>query len=603
MERLVQLGRSLPWTAIRLLLWTIVATNLAPDVLHDPYRLVDFHDEFYFYSHEQGARRTIVDYAEIPFWDPYHCGGIVGIANPQDTSLGPDFLLRIVFGTAPGRRLAVLLFFVLAMEGLFLLARRHRASVSAAFVGAVVFGVTGRLENAVEHGQLNLLLYALTPWALYFFERGMSQRGYAAATGVVVAWMLLCGGTYTAPYTVQVLLVATLYWSLRIAFFSDPTTRRLSFWSPWLVLIIAGAVSFGSSAIRLFPMTQLVLGIPREVLELQIAGPEQMANALFLPSSAGQQGDAYVGLTIAGLAALALLSTDRSGRYFGLAALFFFALGLGQRGTYSPYELFRHLPLFDQLRDPYRYTVIVAMFLCLGATRGFTLLEQAPAWLLELRRRRLRREPFPPTTLRLARVLGWMLVCALVYFVGSDELIASQTIEVGRLFVEPGVSMSHQRFRQSRGNRWDNHIWPSINLGALGCFEETKFHESTQLRADLRAEEYPLDPQIASVRRVHWSPTEIELAVRAAAPTRVIVNQNYHPGWDASVGTVVSHRGLLAVDLPRGRHSLVLSFDDTAATIGTIVSVCSWLALLAFAIVLALRRVRRGLSAWRALPP
>jgi hypothetical protein len=43
-------------------------------------------------------------------------------------------------------------------------------------------------------------------------------------------------------------------------------------------------------------------------------------------------------------------------------------------------------------------------------------------------------------------------------------------------------------------------------------------------------------------------------------PARVLVNQNWAPGWHSSVGKVVSHEGLLAVDLPAGANDVELKF-------------------------------------------
>ena len=592
----------LPRMALRLAFFTLVVVGLAPEVLSEPNELIDFHDEFFFWSHEEAARRTILEYGEIPYWNPYLCGGVVGVANPQDTSLAPDFVLRLAFGTAPGRHLTVLLFFVLAMEGLYVLARRHGATRLGAVVGAIVFGVSGRLQNAFEHGHLNLLLFALVPWVLLFFERGMKERRFAVAGGFVVAWMILCGGTYTTPYTVQLLLLASVYWSFRIELVKEPMTRGLSGWSPWIALSLMGVVAFGLSAVRLLPMVDVVLGIPRELLGRQVETPGRVVSALFEVSGPGYQGDAYVGIPIGVLAALALLGRNRSGRWFAGAALFFALMALGEIFPWAPYSIFRKLPVFNQLRDPYRYVVLVSMFLCLAASRGLTSIEELPRDLLDRLRRRHNGVPFPPAILRAAWLLGLVLALGVVAY-GSTELLASQRVREGSLFEEPGVSPSHQRFRQARGNRWDAQIWPSVNLGSLHCFEETKFRQAEGLRGDLRAEEYPLDPALASVTRRSWTPHSIALTVSASEPTRIVINQNYHASWRSSVGEVVDHEGLLAIDVPTGRHELTLRFRDNTAMVGLTVSILAWLALLVWLARAGVRRARQWRDTWRALPP
>src|SRR5262249_20165941 len=56
-------------------------------------------------------------------------------------------------------------------------------------------------------------------------------------------------------------------------------------------------------------------------------------------------------------------------------------------------------------------------------------------------------------------------------------------------------------------------------------------------------------------------------------------NQNWHPGWRASAGTVVSDSGLLAVDLPPGEQDLTLRFAPRSAFAGAGVSIAALVAL------------------------
>ena len=51
---------------------------------------------------------------------------------------------------------------------------------------------------------------------------------------------------------------------------------------------------------------------------------------------------------------------------------------------------------------------------------------------------------------------------------GLARWLREDVIEEGTLFARPPVSSSSQRFRQARGNRWDMHLWPSINDGVMG---------------------------------------------------------------------------------------------------------------------------------------
>ena len=43
-------------------------------------------------------------------------------------------------------------------------------------------------------------------------------------------------------------------------------------------------------------------------------------------------------------------------------------------------------------------------------------------------------------------------------------------------------------------------------------------------------------------------------------PGRVLLDQNHDPDWQATTGTLTDERGLLALDLPGGDHSVTVSY-------------------------------------------
>ena len=134
-----------------------------------------------------------------------------------------------------------------------------------------------------------------------------------------------------------------------------------------------------------------------------------------------------------------------------------------------------------------------------------------------------------------------------------------------------------------------------IGVGSLQCFEETDFSESALLRADLGAEEYPLNPETARVERVAWTPNRIDLHVVARAPTEVVINQNHHRAWRTNLGEIRNHQGLLSVDLPAGDHQVRLTFRDPWITAGA----CIWISALLGLLVLVGRDVRLKIRTWQ----
>src|SRR5690606_9648210 len=102
------------------------------------------------------------------------------------------------------------------------------------------------------------------------------------------------------------------------------------------------------------------------------------------------------------------------------------------------------------------------------------------------------------------------------------------------------------------------------------------------------------EPSAGAVKRTAWAPNRIVVDASLSRDARLLVNQNWHPGWRASVGTVVSDDGLLAVDLPAREHSVVNAFRPMSAIAGAAVSGVALLALLALVV-----GERRGVTWFR----
>jgi hypothetical protein len=101
---------------------------------------------------------------------------------------------------------------------------------------------------------------------------------------------------------------------------------------------------------------------------------------------------------------------------------------------------------------------------------------------------------------------------------------------------------------------------------------------------------------------VKWTPNRIDLAVDATAPTRVIINQNWNKHFRASVGTVVSHEGLLAIDVPAGKHQLRVRYVDRVFDVCFVISVLTLFGLIAYAAWYVGRRVAFEARRFQSLP-
>lgn len=562
---------------VRLFLWFTVATSAAPGLLATPYTLASYHDEHFWFAHEDAARISLVGYHQLPAWNPFYCGGVPGIANPQDSTWGPSTLLKLAFGLEPGRRLACIVLFVLGMEGLYRLARRHDASTIGAALAAIVFAFSSFYLDMVRLGWLNFFSFQLLPWVLLAYYEGLRSIRWRVFGGMFIAWMLLEGGLYTVPYTVLVLSFVVL------ASTATLLTKRgrspLPLHVPALTFVTIGIVAVLISAAKLFPTMVVVRGLPR-IWQASEALPWNDILARLLRPGQHDGQPAYIGATMFALALLGAGFDRRAAGFVGFAVLFLL-IALGDFAPYAPHALVHRLPVFEQLRFPHRFVIVIAFFLCLAAARTVTRLEDVSVAGGRVLWDRLTFPARPALPLLAVAALG--VVGAFGSYKAArfiyDDFIKDSRIDVGMFPMDPPLAYDVP-FHQSRGNRWDAQVWARASLGSIQCFEETAFPQSGKLRGDLVDEEYPLDPALAKVKRVRWTPNAIDLHVEASAATTVLINQNWARGFRTNVGTVRSHDGLLAIDVPAGVHELTVRYRDPMIFVGLVTSLGTAIGLL-----------------------
>jgi hypothetical protein len=565
-----------------------------PALLYDPpNNLAYFHDEHAQVLHEDAARRAIVDHHELPAWNPYFCGGIVEIANAPSNVLAPDFLLRILYGTVRGRKLAILFFVVFGMEGVFRLARKNGAGALGAAMGAIAWSVSGNFVTLLNSGWAFMFDYGLVPWIALSFENGLRRRWWIVGGGAFIAWLVLGGATYVLPFTALMLGMLVVYETVRARLRLDGEDS-VRWYRPLATAAGMGAIAAGLAAIRLVPLVAFLGSHTRPVAQKDFASPAALFASIALTKAhTGWKeiaGDFYVGSFVVGLAVIAFFTLDRKAAKLWAIALVFAALACGEYATHAPYIYLHKLPLFSQLRFPVRMATMAGLFVAIAGGCGLTRIEDL---LFRLSAR-----------ITKSAIASGVATTALALAIGAyaaRDVVIHDAVERGSLYTLAPPQTYDAPFRQSRGNRWDAHVWPAVSRGSLQCFEEHELFESPALSGDLAAEEYGAVG--IAVERVAWSPHRIALHVRASLAGRVYVNQNHAPEWQSDVGTVVADSGRLAVDVPAGEYFVTLVYSDWKIRVGALVSFATALAIAIRAAKRGRSRVRAWLRWQRTLPP
>lgn len=512
-----------------------------------------FRDAQVLWLYEDQARRSVLDFGQLPLWNPDFCGGLPALATPQSRFASPPFLLTLLFGTTRAEPLVVFAMVLLALFGAYRFARSHGARALGATLGAPLFGLMGVFACAPFLGWFGFLGFALLPWVLEGVRRAAKgDQGGVVQVALATAFIVGFGGTYVAPIT----LVACV---VEIALLAGARRGRIAL-GP---LAAAGVLALGASAFRLWPVWEELHRGPRVIAGLSGNGILSLGANLF-GTWPILTNEVWYLVTVPG-AVLASLALLRRRAWWVLGpVLVWLWLASGNASTPSLYTALRGLPVFSMLRASERFLVPLVLTCAVAASLA---LSHAVARVRLGRRPRRAKALLAFAALCLALALPWQL---------DDFRIAASR----RALSAPPEEVQRP-FHQARGNRWHAASFGPMSRGSLACWEAYAVPESPKLRADAEEEAWLADAGAGTVEATRWSPNALGFRLSLARPARLVVNQNYHRGWRASVGEVLTDDGLLAVELPAGTHDVSLRFLPTSAVGGL---ATSGLALLVLAL-------------------
>ncbi|MFP2913057.1 hypothetical protein ACLESD_50235, partial [Pyxidicoccus sp. 3LFB2] len=546
--------------SLRLALFGVLALVACWRPLQQAGALNDFRDSHLLHSYEDAGTRTLTRYGQLPLWNPWACGGQYALGSPQTRVASPTLLVSAALGSRRAEPVVLWAFLVLGMEGFFRYARRRVGSTLGALGAAPLFGLTGFTALSWSIGWLNFAGFLLLPWLLLGTRRAAEGKvSGAALVAGVFAFLLGFGGTYPVP--MGALFVAleagrTLY-ELR-----GTARRREALWA----LGATALFTLAACAYRLWPLVETMRSAPRIMAGTPCHSLETLGRMLLqLPARSGHSnpGNFFLVPVALALVPVAVVLGRHRARYPAVMAALCVWMAAGYAAKPSLFAGLRLLPIFGTLRYPERFLVPAGLFIAELAALGLAAL-----------------------LVRSWRSRGWGRAAALACVVvvagwGVQVHAFARLTRWASMVAEPPPTPSEaeQPFAQARGNRWAQGYFLALNRGSISCGEAWPVPMSERLRGDLPQEEYLEAPDSGTARRVEWTPNRVEVDVVATRPAVLLINQNWHPGWKASTGEVVSRDGLLGVRLPEGEHRVVLRFVPRSGVGGAVVSLLAWAGL------------------------
>lgn len=549
-------------------------------------------DWLWFHFAWDAARRSLVTFGEPLYWNAYYCGGSFGLANPQSFALSPALFLLWPLPTAIALKAFLTICVFLGAWGTWELCRLvyPRGSGLGALLAAATFACSGALGWHMN-GQLAMANMQLYPWVFWLLWQGRTRPSRGFAAGGLLGLMLLDCGVYPAVLGAVGVGIFTLV-SIGVDLSSRDRARAAGTLRSGLLAAIAMPTT---AAIMLVPLAD-VLRDHRRPVPVDDAIPLSFVPRMLLERHTtetqifprdgsplhyawwGEYGN-YVGVLGICLLGAALLLVRGAVRE-RLTALALFAFLLGDHGAWSPFGLFRKLPLLGSLRVPTRYWPLVTLFVAVTLS---VFVDQALRWG--------RRQ----ASVRLRLALGTVSIAVCASFVIDLVHTNGIAVHAGAMPNPPAPpDEPFVAFHQVLGRAWPMTEFPPKNQGTLRCFDELYVARAPGLRPGLPSEVYLEDDTAGAVRIEHWTPSEVRFVAELTHPTTVVYNQSFYRGWRAEGATITQPRGLIGAELGPGTHRVRFFHRPIGLPAGATVSLLALLVL----VLLWRRDVRSAPQGW-----
>jgi hypothetical protein len=520
------------------------------------------------FSFVEAVRRSVVEYGELPLWNPYSDGGVPLLGYPESMALSPLLPLTWALGTVVGAKLLVILHAWIGMVGMFLLGRYLKLRWEATLVGAVLFQFNGAIVQHMAEGHLPHMGVNWVPWSLLFFFRSRYHWDMnLLLSGLFLAAVMLTGNVYTLVFTVVGMAAWCVLESVRTR-----TARPVLALGGWLA-------TFGVlSAPKTLPVLEYGLlcarrpgtagGFNFDLLWTALTGREP---AYFRPGQVvlWHEYASYVGELALALAAVGAAVHFRRVWPAVVTLGLLVWLSLASFAPIDMWALLRQLPFISSLHTPsrwnYAFLFVLIWFTALGVHR---IGARLPA-------------------------VGFFVPCIIfldLLIVGSPlyedtfRLQAAPPPAAGEFRLVRAASASHL------GRYSGQFELVSRNIGIRDSYNPVA---PVRYAVPEGSPEYRglvfLETTEGSASVLGWTPRRVRVQVNARSTDALVYNQNYFPGWNAYVNgerrRAFPVQGLVATTVHPGEGSVLFVYEPALVKVGFCVTAvallaaaCAWVA-------------------------
>ena len=518
---------------------------------------------------------SLLEYGELPLWNPWYVGGLPVLENPQSKFFSPTFFLSLFWSAPVAAKLAILVYYLVGFAGCyFLFVRGLRLRVAPALLGTGMFMYSSYLPLHLYAGHITFVSCTFLPWLVYCALRAYQSRRWAWSVGVG----LILSQMYAEGYHIPLFIIPA---GIVLAVLYSVSLRTMY---PARIAGIALASFIVFSVYRLYPQFDYMLFGPgaQRFVDDSALSPRALWEIFTLPTDNPfairnpeqkhfwWELGAYVGVLPIYVTVMVMPFLRR--RDWPVLVVFVGTLLVmaGHFAEFAPVKIFQYVPLYSHARCFGRFGIVgVFLFGLLAA-----LWTQRALKFFDDRER-------PRRFATIAHVALWLLTLAALHDMRKQNTpIFRKTFEITlpRSVSAQVRPRTIARLDPALQRGTNSVMYPALlaNLSTRDGYEILNGNRTLpaygepeyvgEVWFESNAQE---SVQTRKLVFEQWSPHRVEVSFSTGTPGRLVVNQNYNRGWQAAppyklIEYPESPEGFvrepLSVAVPAGSHRVVLTY-------------------------------------------
>jgi hypothetical protein len=483
--------------------------------LRFPGKFGDFVDWDFFLANYEAIRKTIVEYGQFPFWNPWHFGGTPLFANPQIGVISLETLCSIIFGTVYGLRISMLLYTICGAVGMWFLLGDYAKNPMARFWGAIIFSLSGGLALHMSAGHTVMNSITLLPWMIFCLRRLNHSISAALWLGFLAGMAINHSVHYSTFITASfggLFFIAEWVRNIKSKQFVINAFLAL------LALTLVGfyrlivTLKYGAEFPRIIEM-RLDIGLHHYLLALIYPGQY----LLTFPDVVKDYWSWFEIGCYVGIIAITvfLISIIREIKWWHWGFLIASLLTINSSCKWLPGYWLREIPPFTSFFCISRWRFLAVFFIAFGCCRGLD-------WLLD---------KFPETKPR--RRIYFLVLLSLCGLTYNQYCNWTKMVWINEKDIIAQVKESSSSIITVNNHAYSRYASVHQGVAQLFDFEPMlgymRDYKNKRFAADnkyYKGELFALKGKISSV---DWSPNRVTIS--CSEPTAVLVNQNPGNYW------------------------------------------------------------------------